>query len=89
MDVLNQHGFRISIPRKRNPCDKAAAEGLIRTLKSEDVYLWEYRPLNDVQNRLLFIEEVNNHKRLHFAIGYILPVEFEELSTKPNPARLL
>jgi len=91
VDVLNQHGFRISMARKGNPYDNAAAESFIKTLKSEEVYLWEYRTLNDVQNRLpYFLEEVYNHKRLHSSIGYVPPVEFEELfyQTKSCPVTL-
>jgi putative transposase len=80
VEVLHQHGFRISMARKGNPYDNAAAESFIKTLKSEEVYLWEYRTMNDVQNRLPhFIEEVYNHKRLHSSIGYVPPVEFEEM----------
>jgi len=48
-------------------------------MKTEEVYLWEYRTLADVQNRLpTFIEEVYNRKRLHSSLGYRPPVEFEE-----------
>ena len=91
VEVLNQNGFRISMARKGNPYDNAAAESFIKTLKSEEVYLWEYRTMNDVQNRLpYFIEEVYNHKRLHSSIGYVPPVEFEELfyQTQSCPATL-
>ena len=91
VEVLNQNGFRISMARKGNPYDNAAAESFFKTLKSEEVYLWEYRTLNDVQNRLPhFIEEVYNHKRLHSSIGYVPPVEFEELfyQTKSCPVTL-
>jgi len=80
VEVLHQHGFRISMARKGNPYDNAAAESFIKTLKSEEVYLWEYRTMSDVQNRLPhFIEEVYNHKRLHSSIGYVPPAEFEEM----------
>jgi transposase InsO family protein len=92
VDVLNQHGFRISMAHKRNPYANAAAESFIKTLKSEEVYLWEYRTLNEVQNRLpYFLEEVYNHKRLHSSIGYVPPVEFEELfyQTKSCPVTLI
>ncbi|NIN96121.1 MAG: IS3 family transposase, partial [Anaerolineae bacterium] len=48
--------------------------------KWEEVYLWEYRTLSDVESRLpYFIEEVYNRKRLHSALGYRPPNEFEEL----------
>ena len=80
VEVLHQHGFRISMSRKGNPYDNAAAESFFKTLRSEEIYLWEYRTMNDVQNRLpYFIEEVYNHKRLHSSIGYVPPVEFEEM----------
>jgi putative transposase len=80
VEVLHQHGFRISMSRKGNPYDNAAAESFFKTLRSEEIYLWEYRTKNDVQNRLpYFLEEVYNHKRLHSSIGYVPPVEFEEM----------
>ena len=51
----------------------------MKTLKAEEVYLGEYRMLEDVQNRLpYFIEQVYNRKRLHSALGYVPPNEFEE-----------
>jgi len=76
----------ISMARKGNPYDNAAAESFIKTLKSEEVYLWEYRTMSDVQNRLpYFIEAVYNHKRLHSSIGYVPPVEFEEMFYQTNP----
>ena len=64
----------------------------MKTLKTEEVYLWEYRTLADVQLRLpYFIEQVYNHKRLHSSLGYLPPVEFEELflkTHKPCPTTL-
>ena len=51
--------------RKGNPYDNAAVERFFKTLKTEEVYLWEYRSLENVQNRLpFFIQEVYNRKRL-------------------------
>ena len=91
VEKLLANGFRISMARKGNPYDNAAAESFIKTLKSEEVYLWEYRTMDDVQNRLpYFIEEVYNHKRLHSSLGYRPPVEFEELfnQTKSCPVTL-
>jgi transposase InsO family protein len=87
-----QNGFQISMARKGNPYDNAAAESFIKTLKTEEVYLWEYRTLADVQIRLpFFIKEVYNRKRLHSSFGYRPPVEFEEMFIKtknPCPAAL-
>ena len=92
MDILLEQGFRISMARKGNPYDNATAESFMKTLKTEEVYLWEYKTLADVQLRLpYFIEQVYNHKRLHSSLGYRPPVEFEELflkTQKPCPAAL-
>ena len=81
--ALLQYGFLISMSRKGNPYDNAATESFFKTLKVEEVYLWEYRTLEDVQIRLpFFIQEVYNRKRLHSSLGYKPPVEFEELFIK-------
>jgi putative transposase len=78
---LKQHGFRISMSRRGNVYDNAMMESFIKTLKCEEVYLWEYRTLADVESRLpYFIEEVYNRKRLHSALGYRPPNEFEEFT---------
>jgi len=89
-ETLLDHGFQISMSRKGNPYDNAAAESFFKTLKTEEVYLWEYRTLEDVQNRLpFFIQEVYNRKRLHSSLGYRPPVEFEELFFTNNPCPTL
>ncbi len=86
VQVLLKHGFRISMSRKGNPYDNAAAESFFKTVKIEEVYLWEYRTLEDVQVRLpFFIQQVYNRKRLHSSLGYRPPVEFEELFLTQNP----
>jgi transposase InsO family protein len=85
VDTLNVHRFQISMARKGNPYDNAAAESFIKTLKTEEVYLWEYRTLADVENRIpYFIEQVYNQKRLHSALGYRPPDEFEKMFLTPN-----
>jgi len=93
-DYVNElfaNGFRIRMARKGNPYDNAAAESFIKILKAEEVYLWEYRTMDNVQNRLPhFIEDVYNRKRLHSALGYVPAMEFEEMfnQTKSCPATL-
>jgi len=79
VEVLRQYGFRISMSRKGNPFDNAMVESFFKTLKSEEVFLWEYRTMADVKTRIpYFIEEVYNQKRLHSSLGYVPPNEYEE-----------
>ena len=79
-DLLRKHDIAISMSRTGNPYDNAYAESFIKTLKYEEVYLSEYESLADVRASIEhFIEEVYNRKRLHSSIGYLPPVEFEQL----------
>jgi putative transposase len=76
---LEAAGMRISMARQGNPYDNAAAESFMKTLKCEEVYLWDYQNLEDVKRRVpYFLQEVYNHKRLHSALGYVTPEEFEQ-----------
>jgi transposase InsO family protein len=78
-EELKAHGFEISMSRRGNPYDNATMESFFKTLKQEEVYLYEYETIDDVSARLpYFIEEVYNRKRLHSAIGYVPPSEYEE-----------
>ena len=77
---LKEYGFQISMSGKGNPYDNATMESFFKTLKHEEVYLFEYENLSDVQSRLpYFIEQVYNLKRLHSSIGYLSPVKYEAL----------
>ena len=79
-DTLRDYGFQISMSGKGNPYDNATMESFFKTLKHEEVYLFEYTNLSDVQLRLpYFIEQVYNLKRLHSSIGYLPPVRYEAL----------
>jgi putative transposase len=79
VEELRAAGMRISMARKGNPYDNAAAESFMKTLKCEEVYLWDYQTVKDVKERIpYFLEEVYNQKRLHSALGYCPPNEFEE-----------
>ena len=64
-NILKEHNFQISMSRKANPYDNATAESFMKTLKQEEVYLWDYKTFNDVTKRIpVFIEQVYNAKRL-------------------------
>ena len=76
--LLTNHGARISMSRKGNPYDNAACESFLKTLKYEEVYRTEYRDLADAYLQIgEFLERVYNQQRLHSALGYVPPAEFE------------
>lgn len=79
VNLLLDNEMGISMSRKGNPYDNAYAESFMKTLKHEEVYLWDYETYAEVIERIpYFIEEVYNKKRLHSALGYLPPNEFEQ-----------
>lgn len=90
IDLLNANDILVSMSAKGSPYDNAFIESFFKTLKAEEVYLWEYETFADVIDRVpYFIEDVYNSRRLHSSIGYLPPEEFEDIFIKNKSCELV
>jgi putative transposase len=79
VDRLTTHHIAISMAEVGEATQNGYAERLIRTIKEEEVYLSDYRNYADAfQNLGRFLDDVYLHKRIHSALGYLTPAEFEQ-----------
>lgn len=85
--LLQAHGIIPSMSRPGNPYDNATCESFMKTLKKEEVYCSEYRDLDDLTAHIeTFIDKYYNQQRLHSALRYSSPADFEAAATaNPQP----
>jgi putative transposase len=79
VSVLRQHQMIPSMSRPANPYDNASCESFMKTLKREEIYAHRYEDLGHMRGNIAeFIEQYYNRQRLHSALGYRSPEEFEQ-----------
>lgn len=87
VQLLQHHHMIPSMSRPANPYDNASCESFLKTLKREEIYATRYRDLGHLRrNMAVFIEQYYNRTRLHSALGYRPPEEFEQAVAPVNPS---
>lgn len=86
-DLLEAHDIQPSMSRVGSPYDNAKAESFMKTLKQEEVDGRAYADIDEAQTQIqAFIEQIYNRQRLHSALGYLTPFEFEASCATPSSA---
>jgi len=87
VQILQQHQMIPSMSRPANPYDNASCESFLKTLKREEIYANRYRDLEHLRMNIeVFIDQYYNRARLHSALGYRPPEEFEHAVAPVNPS---
>ena len=77
--TLEEHRIEISVAQRGHPWENGYAERLIRTLKEEEVDINDYQSITEARDRIgHFITQVYHQKRPHSALGYLMPIEFQQ-----------
>src|SRR5712692_10263363 len=85
VELLTQYQMIPSMSRPANPYDNASCESFMKTLKQEEIYVNQYGDLEELRSNIeTFIEQYYNRRRLHSALGYKPPAEFEQHIESPD-----
>jgi putative transposase len=89
VDMLLLHGMIPSMSRPGNPYDNAKCERFMKTLKQEEIRCHEYRDIEDLRTNIeAFIDRYYNARRLHSALGYLSPDEFEKRAAESTTTKI-